>query len=82
MSDLDLAGQRVLIREDLNVPIKNGKVSSDARLRASIATIKAAAQLIPVILLIRMNQLMMYKPTEDILHFPTQKLFVDLPVEI
>jgi len=42
MSDLDLAGKRVLIREDLNVPIKNGKVSNDARLRACLPTIKAA----------------------------------------
>ncbi|NMT62005.1 phosphoglycerate kinase [Marinobacter orientalis] len=42
MSDLDLAGKRVLIREDLNVPVKNGAVSSDARIRASLATIKAA----------------------------------------
>ncbi|HAO02914.1 MAG TPA: phosphoglycerate kinase, partial [Halomonas sp.] len=32
MTDLPLEGQRVLIREDLNVPIKNGRVSSDARL--------------------------------------------------
>ncbi|EPC00246.1 phosphoglycerate kinase [Litchfieldella anticariensis FP35 = DSM 16096] len=42
MTDLDLAGQRVLIREDLNVPIKNGRVTSDARLRASLPTIQAA----------------------------------------
>jgi phosphoglycerate kinase len=44
MSDLDLAGRRVLIRQDLNVPIKDGRISNDARLRASIATIKAAVQ--------------------------------------
>jgi len=42
MADLDLAGKRVLIREDLNVPVKNGKVTSDARLRASIPTIELA----------------------------------------
>jgi len=42
MTDLDLAGQRVLIRADLNVPIKNGKVTSDARIRASLPTIKLA----------------------------------------
>jgi len=43
MTDLDLAGKRVLIREDLNVPIKDGKVTSDARIRASMPTIKHAA---------------------------------------
>lgn len=42
MADLDLAGKRVLIREDLNVPVKNGKVTSDARLKASIPTIELA----------------------------------------
>ncbi|SDG45495.1 phosphoglycerate kinase [Onishia taeanensis] len=42
MTDLDLAGQRVLIREDLNVPLKNGRVTSDARLRACLPTILAA----------------------------------------
>lgn len=50
MSDLDLANKRVLIREDLNVPIKDGKVTSDARIRASLPTIqlaiKAGAQVI------------------------------------
>ncbi|UDL06066.1 phosphoglycerate kinase [Marinobacter sp. CA1] len=42
MTDLDLAGKRVLIREDLNVPVKDGKVTSDARIRASLPTVKAA----------------------------------------
>ncbi len=42
MSDLDLSGKRVLIRQDLNVPIKDGKVSSDKRIRASLPTIQAA----------------------------------------
>tara|TARA_R110001599_G_scaffold40556_3_gene123154 strand:- start:12846 stop:14009 length:1164 start_codon:yes stop_codon:yes gene_type:complete len=42
MSDVDLGGKRVLIREDLNVPIKDGKVSSDARLRAALPTLKLA----------------------------------------
>lgn len=44
MADLDLAGKRVLIREDLNVPVKNGKVTSDARLLAAIPTIELALQ--------------------------------------
>jgi len=42
MTDLDLKGKRVLIREDLNVPVKNGTVTSDARIRASLPTIQHA----------------------------------------
>lgn len=42
MTDLDLAGKRVLIRQDLNVPIKNGKVTSDKRILASLPTIELA----------------------------------------
>lgn len=44
MVDQDLKGKRVLIREDLNVPVKDGKVTSDARLRASMPTIKHALE--------------------------------------
>jgi len=40
MTDLDLAGKRVLIRQDLNVPISDGKVSSDKRIRASLPTLE------------------------------------------
>lgn len=43
MADLDLAGKRVLIREDLNVPIDGGTITSDARLRAALPTIALAA---------------------------------------
>src|SRR5574341_892432 len=42
MADLDLRGKRVLIREDLNVPVKNGVVTSDLRIKASLPTIELA----------------------------------------
>lgn len=42
MENLDLAGKRVLIREDLNVPVAAGKVTSDARIRAALPTIRLA----------------------------------------
>ncbi len=44
MADLDLAGKRVLIREDLNVPLKNGKIVNDARVRAALPTLQLALQ--------------------------------------
>lgn len=40
LSDFDLAGKRVLVRQDLNVPVKEGKVTSDARILASVPTLK------------------------------------------
>lgn len=42
MSDIELSGKRVLIRQDLNVPMDKGKVTSDARIRASLPTVQAA----------------------------------------
>ena len=42
MTDLELAGKRVLIREDLNVPIKDGRITSEQRLAAALPTVKAA----------------------------------------
>ena len=44
MTDLDLAGKRVLIRQDLNVPIDNGQITSEQRITASIPTLKLALE--------------------------------------
>lgn len=44
MKDLDLSGKRVLIRQDLNVPIQEGKITSDVRIQASLPTIKLAVE--------------------------------------
>ena len=44
MTDLALAGQRVLIREDLNVPLRDGVITNDARLRAAVTSILAALE--------------------------------------
>lgn len=44
MIDLDLTGKRVLIRQDLNVPVKDGKVTSDLRIKASVPTLQIALE--------------------------------------
>lgn len=44
MADLDLKGKRVFIRADLNVPVKDGKVTSDVRIVSSLPTIKLALE--------------------------------------
>jgi len=44
MQDLDLAGKKVLIRQDLNVPVRDGEVRNDARIRASLPTVKLALE--------------------------------------
>ena len=44
MTDLDLTGRRVLIREDLNVPVKNGQITSAKRIEAALPTIRLAME--------------------------------------
>lgn len=51
MADVDLQGKRVLIRQDLNVPIKNGQVTSDIRIRAGLTTIRMALDAGAVVML-------------------------------
>jgi len=44
MSDLDLRGKRVLIREDLNVPVKDGRITSEQRIKAALPTLRLALE--------------------------------------
>ncbi|MFN5010142.1 MAG: phosphoglycerate kinase [Gammaproteobacteria bacterium] len=60
MADLDLRGKRVLIREDLNVPVEDGVITSDARIRAAVPSLRAAADAgAPVIVMSHLG-----RPTE------------------
>ena len=52
MADIELSGKRVLIREDLNVPIDDGTVTSDARIRAALPTIEAALKANAAVMLV------------------------------
>jgi phosphoglycerate kinase len=44
MADLDLAGKRVLIREDLNVPVKAGRITSEQRILAALPSLRLALE--------------------------------------
>ncbi len=52
MSDVDLSGKRVFIREDLNVPVADGVVTSDARIQAALPTVKAALEANAAVMLV------------------------------
>lgn len=66
MTDLELDGKRVLIREDLNVPIKNGVITSDARLKAALPTIqKALSQGAAVIICSHLGRPVEGEPKEE-----------------
>jgi phosphoglycerate kinase len=79
MSDLNLSGQRVLIREDLNVPLKSGKVTSDARIRAALPTIEQARKAgAKTILMSHLGRPTEGEPTDEFSLAPVAKHLSDL----
>ncbi|HCR95971.1 MULTISPECIES: phosphoglycerate kinase [Halomonas] len=86
MMDLPLEGQRVLIREDLNVPIKHSNVSSDARLKAALPTIQAAMKAgAKVMLMSHLGRPTEGDPADEFSLAPVAKHLSDLlgqPVEL
>jgi len=79
MTSLDLQGKRVLIREDLNVPIHDGVVSSDARIRASLPTIQAAlAARARVLVMSHLGRPEEGKPAEEFSLAPVAKRLAQL----
>lgn len=88
MSELNLRGKRVLIREDLNVPIKEGLITSDQRLQAALPTLKMALQEEAAVMVLshlgrpeegRIEKRFSLKPVADYLiaHLPYPVRFVD-----
>ncbi len=79
MTDLDLRGKRVLIRQDLNVPVKHGQVTSDARLRASVPTIQAAMEAgAKVMLMSHLGRPSEGEPAEEVSLAPVAKRLGEL----
>lgn len=79
MSDLDLTNKRVLIREDFNVPIANGEVTSDVRIRAALPTIQQALQAgAAVILLSHLGRPIEGECTEEFSLMPIAKQLTHL----
>lgn len=86
MTDLALAGKRVLIREDLNVPLENGKITSDARIRAALPTLKLALEAgAKVMVMSHLGRPTEGKPTEEASLLPVVnylKEALDAPVRL
>jgi phosphoglycerate kinase len=84
MTDLELAGKRVLIREDLNVPIKDGKVASAARIDAALPTIELALKRrARVMIMSHLGRPKGYDPSQSLAPVAaalSEKLGVDVPL--